>query len=152
MHFYELIQKQTKNKKTRIYVDMDGVIASYYIGKPYDFENKRPLTTNIKTLSKINNLENTELFILSICKKDSQIKEKNNWLDKYAPFFQKDNRIIISKESNPNLSSKELKLNYLKSLKTDNQIILIDDDNEIIKTIKDNAKNIILYQDSELTD
>ena len=28
MHFYELIQKQTKNKKTRIYVDMDGVIAS----------------------------------------------------------------------------------------------------------------------------
>ncbi len=152
MHFYELIQKQTKNKKTRIYVDMDGVIASYDIGKPYDFENKRPLTTNIKTLSKINNLENTELFILSICKKDSQIKEKNNWLDKYAPFFQKDNRIIISKESNPNLSSKELKLNYLKSLKTDNQIILIDDDNEIIKTIKDNAKNIILYQDSELTD
>lgn len=152
MHFYELIQKQTKNKKTRIYVDMDGVIASYDIGKPYDFENKRPLTTNIRTLSKINNLENTELFILSICKKDSQIKEKNNWLDKYAPFFQKDNRIIISKESNPNLSSKELKLNYLKSLKTDNQIILIDDDNEIIKTIKDNAKNIILYQDSELTD
>lgn len=152
MHFYELIQKQTKNKKTRIYVDMDGVIASYNIGKPYDFENKRPLTTNIKTLSKINNPENTELFILSICKKDSQIKEKNNWLDKYAPFFQKDNRIIISKESNPNLSSKELKLNYLKSLKTDNQIILIDDDNEIIKTIKDNAKNIILYQDSELTD
>lgn len=152
MRFYELIQKQTKNKKTRIYVDMDGVIASYDIGKPYDFENKRPLTTNIKTLSKINNLENTELFILSICKKDSQIKEKNNWLDKYAPFFQKDNRIIISKESNPNLSSKELKLNYLKSLKTDNQIILIDDDNEIIKTIKDNAKNIILYQDSELTD
>ena len=152
MHFYELIQKQTKNKKTRIYVDMDGVIASYNIGKPYDFENKRPLTTNIKTLSKINNLENTELFILSICKKDSQIKEKNNWLDKYAPFFQKDNRIIISKESNPNLSSKELKLNYIKSLKTDNQIILIDDDNEIIKTIKDNAKNIILYQDSELTD
>lgn len=152
MHFYELIQKQTKNKKTRIYVDMDGVIASYDIGKPYDFENKRPLTTNIKTLSKINNLENTELFILSICKKDSQIKEKNNWLDKYAPFFQKDNRIIISKESNPNLSSKELKLNYLKSLKTDNQIILIDDDNEIIKNIKDNAKNIILYQDSELID
>lgn len=152
MHFYELIQKQTKNKKTRIYVDMDGVIASYDIGKPYDFENKRPLTTNIKTLGKINNLENTELFILSICKKDSQIKEKNNWLDKYAPFFQKDNRIIISKESNPNLSSKELKLNYLKSLKTDNQIILIDDDNEIIKTIKDNAKNIILYQDSELID
>lgn len=152
MHFYELIQKQTKNKKTRIYVDMDGVIASYNIGKPYDFENKRPLTTNIKTLGKINNLENTELFILSICKKDSQIKEKNNWLDKYAPFFQKDNRIIISKESNPNLSSKELKLNYLKSLKTDNQIILIDDDNEIIKNIKDNAKNIILYQDSELID
>ena len=79
MYFYNEIQKLTKGKKTRIYVDMDGVIASYNFGKPLDFKNKRPLTTNIKTLNKLCELENIELFILSVCKLNYQIKEKNDW-------------------------------------------------------------------------
>ena len=32
---------------------MDGVIASYDFEKPLDFVNKRPLTTNIETLSQL---------------------------------------------------------------------------------------------------
>lgn len=152
MYFYNEIQKLTKGKKTRIYVDMDGVIASYNFGKPLDFKNKRPLTTNIKTLNKLCELENIELFILSVCKLNYQIKEKNDWLDKYAPFFDKDKRIIISKENNPSVESKELKLNYLKSLNLNKQIIFIDDDNEILKFIHSNIENIILFQDSELID
>ena len=67
-------------------------------------------------------------------------------------FFDKDKRIIISKESNPFFSSKELKLNYLKSLTIEEQLIFIDDDNAVLKTIHNNIKNIILYQDSELID
>ncbi len=152
MYFYELIKKLSKNKKTKIYVDMDGVIASYDFGKPLNIINKRPLTTNIKTLNKLCELENVELFILSVCRLNSQISEKNCWLDKYAPFFDKDKRIIISKESNPFFSSKELKLNYLKSLTIEEQLIFIDDDNAVLKTIHNNIKNIILYQDSELID
>ena len=152
MHFYKLIKKLTEDKKAIIYVDMDGVIASYYLGKPLDFKNKRPLTTNINTLKKINTLTNIELHILSICRKDYQIKEKNDWLDKYAPFFEKDKRTIIPKESYPHYSSKELKLNYLKSLKNDEQIIFIDDDNEVLRTVRNGLKNIMLYQDSELID
>lgn len=152
MYFYNEIQKLTKDKETRIYVDMDGVIASYNFGKPLDFKNKRPLTTNIKTLNKLCELENIELFILSVCKSNYQIKEKNDWLDKYAPFFDKDKRIIISKENNPSVESKELKLNYLKSLNLNKQIIFIDDDNEILKFIHSNIENIILFQDSELVD
>ncbi len=152
MYFYELIKKLSKSKKTRIYVDMDGVIASYDFGKPLDFANKRPLITNIKTLNELCKLENVELFILSVCRLNSQISEKNYWLDKYAPFFDKDKRIIISKESNPNFSSRELKLNYLKSLKSKKQLIFIDDDNEVLNTIHNNIKNIILYQDSKLID
>ena len=152
MYFYNEIQKLTKDKETRIYVDMDGVIASYNFGKPLDFKNKRPLTTNIKTLNKLCELENIELFILSVCKLNYQIKEKNDWLDKYAPFFDKDKRIIISKENNPSVESKELKLNYLKSLNLNKQIIFIDDDNEILKFIHSNIENIILFQDSELVD
>jgi len=152
MHFYELIKKLTDDKKTIIYVDMDGVIASYDFGKPLDFANKRPLSTNIKALSQLCNLKNVELHILSVCRFDNQVKEKNDWLDKYAPFFEEDKRTIISKESNPHYSSKELKLNYLKSLEIEEQIIFIDDDNEVLRTVRNGLKNIILYQDSELID
>lgn len=152
MHFYKLVKKLTEDKKTIIYVDMDGVIASYDFGKPLDFENKRPLSTNIKTLSKLCNLKNVELHILSVCRFDSQVKEKNEWLNKFAPFFEEDKRTIISKESNPHYSSKELKLNYLKSLENDEQIIFIDDDNDVLRTVRNGLKNIILYRDSELID
>ena len=152
MHFYELIKKLTEDKKTIIYVDMDGVIASYDFGKPLDFKNKRPLTTNIKTFSKLSNLKNVELHILSVCRFNTEENEKNEWLNKSAPFFEKDKRTIIPKESHPHYSSKELKLYYLKSLKNEEQIIFIDDDNEVLRTVRNGLKNIMLYQDSELID
>ena len=84
MHFLELITKLSENQKLKIYVDMDGVIASYDFGKPLRFDIKRPLYTNINTLKKISEIENVELHILSICITDNQVLEKNNWLDKYA--------------------------------------------------------------------
>lgn len=152
MHFYELIKKLTKDRKSIIYVDMDGVIASYDFGRPLNFINKRPLSTNIKTLNELCNIENVQLHILSVCRFDNQIKEKNDWLDKYAPFFERDKRIIISKESNQGYSSKELKLNYLKTLNVNEQIIFIDDDIEVLRIVHDALKDIILYQDSELID
>lgn len=151
MNFYEIIKEISENKKTTIYVDMDGVIACYDFGKPLDFINKRPLLSNIKTLERLATLSNVELHILSVCRLNSQIKEKNDWLDKFAPFFEKDKRTILSKENN-SFSSKELKMNYLKNIKTENQIILIDDDNEILRFVFENVKDIILFQDSELVD
>ena len=152
MHFYKIIENLSKERKLLIFVDMDGVIASYDIGKPYDFDKQRPLIANINTLKRLNSLENCELYILSICKKDYQIKEKNDWLDLNAPFFKKENRIIISKENNNITESGILKANYLNNLNTKNQIILIDDDNKVLKIVKENVKNITLFQDSELID
>lgn len=152
MHFYELIKELSEDKKTIVYVDMDGVIASYDFGRPLDFKNKRPLTTNIKTLNKIAKLKNIELHILSVCRFDNQVVEKNDWLNKYAPFFEKDKRTIISKESDFNSSSKKLKLDYLKSIQSKEQIVFIDDDNEVLQTIHNELNDIILYQDSELID
>lgn len=78
--------------------------------------------------------------------------EKNVWLDQYALFFEKGKRNIISNQSNPSCSLKKLKLNYLKSLQEEEQIVLVDDDNEVLKTIHEELKNIILYHDSELVD
>lgn len=152
MHFYELIKDLSENNKLKIYVDMDGVIACYDVGKAYGFRNKRPLFTNIETLRKISALDNVELNILSICGLDSQIGEKNDWLDEYALFFDRSGRNIISKESNPGISSKELKLRFLKSLNTEDKIILIDDDNDILHTIRKDLSDVILFQDSELID
>lgn len=152
MYFYNLIKELSYDKRIIIYVDMDGVIASYDFGKPLVFSKKRPLLTNINTIKKLCDLDNVELHILSVCRYDKEIKEKNDWLDKYASFFKKDMRVIISKESNPGILTSMLKLNYLKSLETKEQLVLIDDDNDALKVVRDGLKGIILYQDSELID
>lgn len=152
MHFLELITKLSENQKLKIYVDMDGVIAAYDFGKPLRFDIKRPLYTNIRTLEKISKLENVELHILSVCVTDNQVLEKNDWLDKYAPFFEKTNRNILSKETYKGYTSKELKANFLKDVKKDRTIILIDDDNEVLRHVRKEVKEVILFQDSELVD
>ena len=66
-------------------------------------------------------------------------------------FIDINNRHIISKEKN-NKSSKELKLEFLQNYKTNKELLLIDDDNKILKYIAENLKNIHLYQDSSLID
>ena len=152
MHFYNLIKKIAEKNDILLYVDMDGVIASYDAGKPLDYENKRPVMENIRKIKKVSEIPNVELFILSICMNNEQIQEKNNWLDKYADFFKYENRVIISKEKNVGISSPEIKTNYLKNLKSNKQIILLDDDNRILKNVLKNAENVIALQDSELID
>ena len=127
---------------------MDGVIAECDFGKPLDFVNKRPLLSNIKVLEEISQIPNLDMYILSICRKDSQVNYKNDWLDKYAPFFKKENRNIISKETYSGKTSSALKVDFLN-----NQTgfkILIDDDNEVLKEVHEKVEDIILYQDSSL--
>lgn len=153
MYFYNLIKEMAAEKELMIFFDMDGVLAAYSIGKnPFDFLNKRPLTTNIATIEEVSKLENVEVHVLSICREDDQIEQKNIWLDKNAQFFKKENRNIISRASKDWMLSKDIKLNFLKDVKTDKQVILVDDDNDVLKNIKDNLDNVIVMQDSELID
>lgn len=152
MHFYNLIKELSSNKEIVLFVDMDGVIASFDVRKPLDFLHKRPLTTRIQELEEISKLPNVDIRILSICRKDYQIEEKHQWLDKYAPYFKKENRTIISEETVINYTSPEIKTNYLNSVKTNKQIILVDDDNAVLKHVMDNVEGIIVYQDSEMVD
>jgi len=152
MHFYELISELAKDEEIELFIDMDGVISSYNFGMPLDFINKRPLKTNIKTIEKVSTIKNVNLHILSICRKDIEVEHKNNWLDKNAPFFKKENRNILSKETYIGFSSAELKLNFLKKYNTNNKIVLVDDDNHVLSTISKELNNIVLLQDSELID
>lgn len=142
------IKTIAKNQKIDIYVDMDGVIAEYDFGRPLDFLNKRPLLGNIKVLEEMSKIPNVKMHILSICKKDSQINDKNLWLDKYAPFFKKENRNVLSKETYTDRSSSELKVDFLNNIESFK--ILIDDDNGILKEVDKKVKNISLYQDSSI--
>ncbi len=153
MYFYNLIKELSEKKEIVLFVDMDGVIAAYNIGKnPYDFLNKRPLTQNIANIEEVSKLKNVELHILSVCRENKQVEDKNVWLDKNAPFFKKENRNIISRESQDWSISKDIKFNFLKNYKTDKQIVLVDDDNAILKYINENLENVIVMQDSELVD
>ena len=151
-YFYNLMSDLSAENKIDLFVDMDGVIASYNFGKPLNFKTKRPLTTNINTLKKVSKLKNVNLFILSVCRENYQIKDKNDWLDKNAHFFKKENRFILSKEEITNQSSPNMKLNFLKNYKSNNTIVLVDDDNLVLSTIGKELDNVILFQDSELID
>lgn len=152
MHFMDLIKKISIDEEVILFVDMDGVIASYDVGRPYDFKNKRPLKNNINIFREIAKLDRVSLHILSVCRENYQIEEKNEWLDINAPFFEKENRVILSKEDSIYKISSELKLNYLKNYKTDKKIVFIDDDNSVLSVVNKELKNIILFQDSELVD
>lgn len=152
MHFYNLMKDLTLNSKVTLFVDMDGVIASYDFNVPLDFKNKRPLTSNINVLKKVSTLNNIELHILSVCREDSQVNDKDEWLDKNAPFFDKDKRHILSKETYKGFESSNLKLDFLTKYKTNNKIVFIDDDIRVLKLIGENLNDIVLYQDSELVD
>ncbi len=152
MHFIDLIKKISIEEEVILFVDMDGVIASYDVGMPYDFKNKRPLKNNINIFREIAKLDRVSLHILSVCRENYQIEEKNEWLDINAPFFEKENRVILSKEDSIYKISSELKLNYLKNYKTDKKIVFIDDDNSVLSVVNKELKNIILFQDSELVD
>ena len=152
MYFYNLIKEIVGDKKTILYVDMDGVIAAYDFGRPLEFDKKRPLYTNIKTLEKINELPNVELKILSACRTESQIDEKNEWLDKYASFFTKDKRHILARENYNFMESSEMKAMYLEKLNDQEQVIVLDDDNTVLKTIHKKLEHIICIQDSEMID
>ncbi len=154
MYFYNLMIDMSKNKNVDLYVDMDGVIAEYGINKnnPYDYKNKRPLNQNIKTLEEVSKIDGINLYVLSVCREDYQVNDKNEWLDKNAPFFKKENRIIISRSSKDWMDSKSIKLDFLMGVKSENQVAVLDDDNAVLREIKEKIKTIIVMQDSELID
>ncbi len=153
MKFYDTIEKYN-DRKIDIYVDMDGVIAEYDIGN-FDYNTIRPLRSNIKRIEELLKKDNVSVKILSICKTDRIVEEKIEWIKKYMSFFPTSDAILISKEKEEykEIDSMELKNNYLKTnINSDNINILVDDDNAIIKYIRKNNPEIIVFQISSWID
>jgi hypothetical protein len=154
MFFIDLINEYS-NEKLDIYVDMDGVIADYIVGEAREYDKKRPLYTSLKYLEEVSKYDNVTMHILSISRSNKGVDEKNEWLDKFAPFFKKENRVIIPREANGMKPSVFLKCDYVSNLKDDDRkIIIIDDDPQILHELmnKNKDRNILLLKDTVLVD
>ena len=151
--YFENYLKELGNKKIKVFVDMDGTIVDYVVGDTTNFDGRRPLLHNLKNLENASKMANVEIYILSAARLHSGLDQKLNWLDKYAPFIKKENRIILIREDNDFLPAKILKANYLEQLEKDDSIVIVvDDDRQVIDEIKAKNLDIIVLKDTALVD
>ena len=152
MYIKEYLE-QFKDERVKLFVDMDGVIADYIFGVPKDFDQKRPLFDSIKKLEEISKMPNIEMYIFSVTRYSEGLEQKDGWLDKYAPFFKKENRILISREANDMEETAKLKAEALRNFKRDgSKMILIDDDPRVLVAISNQNEDVILLKDTALVD
>lgn len=100
----EWVKKDPKIEKERIFVDMDGVLATFnpvaseeeLYEKGY-FANLEPMTTVIEGMKQyIKENPDKDIYILSAYLTDNPfaLQEKNEWLDRHLPEIQSDHRIF----------------------------------------------------------
>ena len=152
MYIKEYLE-QFKDKKVKLYIDMDGVIVDYIFGEPKDYDKKRPLFDSIKKLEEVSKMPNIEMYIFSATRYSEGLEQKHWWLDTYAPFFKKENRILISREANGMTETAILKAECLKNIERDGSVmIVIDDDPRNLKEIRKQNEDILLLKDTALID
>ena len=156
MYYFIEWLEQFKGKKVKLLVDMDGVIAHYDFGNPKDYDIKRPLRDNILKIEAATKMEDPIVipYIFSATRYSEGYDQKNEWLDINAPFFKKENRIIISREENGFMDSSALKAEYLINFERedDTVIVVIEDDPRNMKAIKEVNPDVILVKDTILVD
>lgn len=145
--FYNEIKKICdENSKVAMFVDMDGTIVEYSIylkgeisastkGK---FIDGRPIEFVIDKLRKINEIENIDLYILTLAKTSIIAEEKKVWLKKYVDFIDEKNWIILDKEKGEYTSENKYwkKAEKMKEKTGYDCMILLDDDHKILKETK----------------
>ena len=151
--YLENFLEQYKDKKVKMFVDMDGVIADFDFGNNGDYDKKRPLYSSIEKLERISKKDNIDLYIFSATRMNKGYDEKQYWLDKYAPFFKKENRVIISREKHDFVETATLKANYMKNVERDGSIlVVIDDDPKNLRAIRQSNEDVVLLKDTALVD
>lgn len=145
MNFYKKIEKIcSEHKKVALFVDMDGTIVEYKIYPDgfitYEtkdlFKNAEPIKIMIDKLKEINKIDNIDIYILTLSKSNIIKKEKEEWLQRYVPFIDKENYIIIVRENGEYNSDnrKYIKAKKMKEKLNDyDYLILLDDEHKILK-------------------
>ena len=141
-----------ENKKVALFVDIDGTIAEYEVfdenfitNQTKDiFLNVRPINVVIENLRKIQDIQNLDIYILSLAKSKIIIEEKKQWLKKYVPFIPEENYIILCRENEDyNSENRE----YVKSDKMKEKlnkysfVMLLDDEHKILRRTKKELKD-----------
>ncbi len=154
MDFIEKIDNiYKKNKNIEIYLDMDGTIVELLFDKKGSYTqkgvylNKKPIIPVIDRIEEIKNRFPLIKFKILSCSKTNQMRdEKNEWLNIYMPFIDKNDRIIFSEESgdytreNRNL----VKAEYIeKNITKDKIIVLIDDSIDVLREVQMIKENVI---------
>ena len=150
--FYDNIKEIClNNKKVAMFIDMDGTIVEYKVyseGKiTTNTKNKflyaEPIMYIINELKQINNINNIDLYILTLSKSTTIVNEKKEWLKKYVNFINDKNWIIINKEQGEYNSENRNYAKYAqmeKKLKEYDYAILLDDDHKILKETNKNLE------------
>lgn len=165
MYLLKLLKEFIKEKKIDeifIFIDMDGVIADYRFGEGTNIKNnvkgtylnKRPIYTTIKNVEAISKEKEMNVYILSSCFFKEQAEEKNEWLNKYASFIKKENRIFTY---NDDFESRKLeKIKVIKEIlesKKCEYAVLIDDTHDILfNGIKELGERFLPFHVSTLID
>lgn len=142
------IKEISKNKKVKVFFDMDGVLVEYRAIKEKDFDKVgfyaglRPIKTSIKFAKKLSNLKNVDVCILSNCRKVEHKKDKYKWLYEFMPFLKQENINIICYDEIPNFNKEDKKTikseRILKMQEREDFIAYhIEDDTNIIKVEKE---------------
>lgn len=164
MEFYNRIKEICKkHKKVALFVDMDGTIVEYNVfpdgfvttATKEVFLNAEPLGVVLNNLKKINEIENLDIYILSLARSFIIIDEKKQWLKKYAPFIKEENYILLNRENGDyNSENRE----FVKSIKMKEKlneydyVMLLDDEHKILKrTLKEIGDNGEVFHISSAT-
>ena len=150
MKFYKYLE-DNKDKIIDIYFDMDGVFVEYDIGN-FDYSTIRPVNYVINIMKKLMD-DGYNLKVLSVCRNNKIVEEKKEYMDKYVPFINSKDRILLSKERYDGFESNELKSNYLKENTNKEHVsILIDDDSAIIKKVVKENDDVKVFHVSSIID
>ena len=129
MNFCEKIENICKRyKKVALFVDTNDTKEL--------FLNAEPVNIIIDNLKAVNNIENLDIYILSLSKSKIINEEKKVWLKKYVPFIEEKNYIILVKE---NGDYNQENRTIVKAQKMKNKldeydyVMLLDDEHKILR-------------------
>lgn len=96
------MDKYKTNDKQRIFIDMDGVLAEFKLGKsieelcePGYFKSLAPCMGMVKAVHQLLTLPTLDVYILSHYLCQQALSDKQAWLDQYLPILQPEHQIFV---------------------------------------------------------